>query len=54
MIETPTEPIDALMEKLNEQDARIAALETELANLKQKQYPSFIARSTFCTQPVNS
>ena len=42
------ETIDALMEKLNERDARIAALEKELADLKKKQFPSFITQSTFC------
>jgi uncharacterized protein YdaL len=41
------ETIDALMEKLNEREARIAALENELTDLKINHAPSFITQSTF-------
>ena len=44
----PTETIESLREKMAEKDARIAALEKELADLKAKQYPTFITQSTFC------
>lgn len=42
------ETIDALMEKLNERDAKIEALEKELTALKARHIPSFITQSTFC------
>ena len=40
-----------LKAKLAEQDARITALEKELADLKARQFPSFITRSTFLQNP---
>ena len=39
--------IEVLKEMLAERDARIAALEKELADFKARQYPTFITRSTF-------
>ena len=44
--------ITDLTAKLTERDARIAALEKELADLKVRQYPSFITRSTFVQHSV--
>ena len=49
MTEANDKPTIADLEaKLKERDARIAALEKELADLKKKQFPSFITQSTFC------
>ena len=52
MNETDEKTIADLKAKLTEQDARIAALEKELADLKVRQYPSFITRSTFVQHSV--
>ena len=41
-----------LTTKLTERDTRIAALEKELTDLKARQYPSFITRSTFVQHPA--
>lgn len=44
--------ITDLETKLAERDARIAALEKELADLKTRQFPSFITQSTFAKRPA--
>ena len=38
--------------RLEKQDTRIASLEKELADLKTRQFPSFITQSTFVLKPV--
>jgi hypothetical protein len=40
-----------LTTKLTERDTRIAVLAKELADLKARQFPSFITRSTFLQNP---
>jgi predicted RNase H-like nuclease (RuvC/YqgF family) len=52
MNETDEQTIADLKAKLTERDARIAALEKELASLKARQFPSFITQSTFVRDSV--